>query len=390
MEKGLRMPVSGLLADKGIRDVDTGFHAGEKCPELFHKGYEDMPGEQTRPDSGFDVFSAVFYMLSRYEEYLPFEADRHGRYDAGNSLAGRKGFVDIPVVDLWVRDLERILKGRYPGLKTEEPAFRFIPTSDIDLPYAILHRGKLRTLAAGIKAGIRGNDDREFRKKVLEGKRADPFDTYAEIEEIHARAGTRPIVFFLTSGYGKFDKSISPGSKPFRDLVKHTGRFADLGIHPSYRAAGRKSILEKEIAALARISGQAVTRSRQHYLKFNLPRSYRNYMDAGIREEYSMGFASAAGFRSGTARPFYFYDLEREEATTLKIIPFMVMDRTLKDYMGLTPGQALDKILDIAGKVKNTGGNFCVIWHNDAFSDYGEWKGWKDVYLQMTETMASW
>ncbi len=40
-----------------------------------------FPADETC-DVGFDVFAASFYMLSRYEEYLPFSPDKYGRYDA--------------------------------------------------------------------------------------------------------------------------------------------------------------------------------------------------------------------------------------------------------------------------------------------------------------------
>ena len=176
----------------------------------------------------------------------------------------------------------------------------------------------------------------------------------------------------------------------FKDLVRQVQSFSDPGIHPSYRASDDISELKNELGALSEISESEITHSRQHFLKFRLPGSYRKYIMAGINEEYSMGYASRAGFRTGTSRPFFFYDLQEEKETELRVNSFQVMDRTLKDYMKLSPEQALEKILTIAGAVRETGGKFTCIWHNDAFSDYGEWKGWKDVYLQMIDSLAGW
>ena len=65
------------------------------------------------------------------------------------------------------------------------------------------------------------------------------------------------------------------------------------------------------------------------------------------------------------------------------------MDRTLKDYMKLTPELALEKIVALGDATRATGGTFVSIWHNDAFSDRGEWKGWKDVYLQMMDFLST-
>lgn len=380
MGDSFHIPVSGLLSAEGIEDIDPRPVTSGSLPVLF---------PAASPDLGYDLFASVFYMISRYEEYLSFKGDRYGRFEAANSLAGKNEFLEKPVVDLWLQDLREKLQKRFQDIRLQAGTFQFLPTCDIDLPFAYLHRGRIRTIGARLRSGIQGSDDSKLRKEVLNGKTKDPFDTFSEIEAIHSLHRIRPKIFFLTSGYGKYDKSISPRNMVFRDLVKQTMNYADVGIHPSFRASDNAVKLQKEIQMLSGLSGKKITDSRQHYLRFRLPQAYRNYLDAGIRVEYSMGFASAAGFRAGTARPFHFYDLLREEETALRVIPFQVMDRTLKDYMKLTPETALDKILSLADATRASGGIFSTIWHNDAFSNFGEWKGWKDVYLQMIDSLAN-
>lgn len=395
IEGSFGIPACGLLSSGELEEITPALGRMDSLPVLFPAGDPGQPAAGSysgeRPETsglGFDLFAAVFYMISRYEEYLPFEADRYGRFEADQSLAGRNGFLEMPVVDLWLKEMRDRLMRRFVGLHIPAPEFRFLPTCDIDMPFAYLHRGKVRTVASRVKMGLQGTDDPKTRKEVIRGKSRDPFDTFREIEAIHSLHKIRPLLFFLTSRYGRRDKSISPQSAVFKDLVKQCMKFADVGIHPSYRASDNVRELNREIRTFGGITGEKAIRSRQHYLKIRLPRSYRNYLKAGIREEYSMGFASAAGFRAGTSRPFYFYDLEKEEVTPLKVIPFQVMDRSLKDYMGLTHHQALDRIMSLADIIRTAGGSFCSIWHNDAFSDHGEWIGWKDVYLQMIDTLA--
>jgi hypothetical protein len=48
--------------------------------------------------------------------------------------------------------------------------------------------------------------------------------------------------------------------------------------------------------------------------------------------------------------------------------------------MKLNPAQAIQKINEIISEVRAINGTFISIWHNDTFSDAGEWKGWLDVY----------
>jgi hypothetical protein len=380
---GFRIPVSGLLAEDSVRPQEVRPETSGDIPMLF------VPGQEDRPDHGanlpFDVFAAVFYMITRYEEYLPFQPDQHGRFEAENSLAMQHNFLHLPVVDLWVKLLRKRLTERFTGLTLFPGKFAYQPTSDIDLPFAILHRGMLRTVGANIRSSLKRNGESKMRRAVLSGEVKDPFDTFDEMGDIHMSRGLRPIVFFLTSGYGRYDKSISPNNETFQELIDKTMQFGSPALHPSYRSASKPSILQKEIRTLSSLTGREIQASRQHYLKFNLPTSYRQYMQAGIKEEYSMGYASFAGFRAGTSKPFNFYDLEQETETPLRIIPFQVMDRTLKDYMNLTPASALLKIKQLVDAVRMVEGTFVSIWHNDAFSDHGEWEGWKEVYLQMLD-----
>lgn len=372
---GFRIPASGLLVEDCIRKMEPMPETSGDVPQLFSDDKEaDLP---------FDIFSAVFYMISRYEEYLPHEPDQHGRFNAGNSLAMEYDFLELPVVDLWVLELRNRLAEKYPGLDLSPGKFKFQPTSDIDLPFAVLHRGVFRKLGANIRSIMRRNGESEMRRAVLSGEVKDPYDTFDEMGRIHASRGLKPIIFFLTSGYGRYDKSISPQHKMFRKLVAQTMKFGSPAIHPSYRSAGKPAILKKEVRTLSAITGTDILSSRQHYLKFKLPESYRHYLEAGIRMEYSMGYASHSGFRAGTSKPFHFYDLEKETETPLRITPFQVMDRTLKDYMKLSPISAVEKIRKMADAVRSVNGTFVSIWHNDAFSDSGEWEGWKVVYLEM-------
>jgi hypothetical protein len=372
---GFRIPASGFLAEDCIRKM-------EPMPETSGEFIQLFP-DNKEADLPFDIFSAVFFMISRYEEYLPYEPDHHGRFDAENCLAMKYDFLESPVVDIWVMNLRKRLSGMYPGLDLSPGIFTFQPTSDIDLPFAILHRGVLRRVGGNIRSSLKQNGESEMRRAVLSGEVKDPYDTFDEMGKIHRGRGLQPIIFFLTAGYGKYDKGISPQNESFRELVGQAMKFGSPAIHPSYRSAGKPAILKKEIRTLSTIAGTGILDSRQHYLKFNLPESYRQYLEAGIRKEYSMGFASHCGFRAGTSKPFQFYDLEKETETALRVIPFQVMDRTLKDYMKLSPASAKEKTRQLVDAVRLVNGTFVSIWHNDAFSDQGEWQGWKEVYLEM-------
>jgi hypothetical protein len=96
-----------------------------------------------------------------------------------------------------------------------------------------------------------------------------------------------------------------------------------------------------------------------------------------------MGYASEPGFRAGICDPFYFYDLDLETETNLRIHPFQVMEGTLKDYMDKTREQSLDIMKMLIDEVKAVNGNFVSLWHNESLSNTQRWKGWHETYEEM-------
>jgi hypothetical protein len=113
-------------------------------------------------------------------------------------------------------------------------------------------------------------------------------------------------------------------------------------------------------------------------LKF--PTTYQTLIGQEITDDYTMGFADITGFRAGTARSFQWFDLTKNEQTNLTIHPFAFMDGTLNEYLNLTPEEAKNKIDSLYQEVKEFGGEFSFIWHNETIGDYGTWNGWSDVF----------
>jgi hypothetical protein len=79
----------------------------------------------------------------------------------------------------------------------------------------------------------------------------------------------------------------------------------------------------------------------------------------------------------------YYYDLENEVPTELKVYPFQIMDITLNKYRGHNITEAISSVENLIEKIKRVNGTFISIWHNEALSDHGLWKGWEQVYREM-------
>ena len=85
--------------------------------------------------------------------------------------------------------------------------------------------------------------------------------------------------------------------------------------------------------------------------------------------------------------PYRWFDLERNTATSLVLVPAMVMDRSLLKYQGLQPSQAQTAIAKAISQIKAVGGKFVIILHNETFSESGEWKGWLSVIRKTVELL---
>ena len=377
----IRILPHGFLNEKGIRDFQPPFLEREPWPYVFPN-----LDEGKNCDLGYDIFSAAFYLVSRYEEYLPYLEDRYGRFEADQSFSYQNRFLEKPLVDLQAMDLRKKLTEKFPFEMARERTFKFIPTYDIDVAYAYRGRELSRNILAIGKDILTFNfANLKHRLEVLTNRKPDPYDTYEFQLELQKQLKFRPIYFFLAARYGHRDKNISIYSKHFFHLLKKLGDYADTGIHPSYNSHYKQGRLLEEIKTIAGILNQTVERSRQHYLKIHLPDTYLNLLRYNIFEDYSMGFASHTGFRSGTCTPFYFFNLPEENETKLKVFPVILMDATLRDYMKLNPDQAAVKAKQLTDIVKEVNGTFICLWHNDSLSDIPPWQGWRKMYVNFIE-----
>ncbi len=335
-------------------------------------------------DLPFDIFSASFFLISRYEEYLPYSKEKYDRFEAKESLAYKNNFLEEPIVEKWMLKLEQKLKTKFPGMEFPERNFSFQSTIDIDNPYAFLHKGFFRTTGALLKSFIR-LDIKTLISRILtiKGSRKDPFDTYGYIHKIEKKYGFRSIYFFLVGDYGRHDTNIPIQKPAYQNLILDIHKSHRVGLHSSFNSNKSFNRLLKEKKRLTKVINEPIVKNRQHYLILKMPYAYQKLIEAGIKEDYSMGFASSIGFRAGTCTPFTFYDLTKEEETGLVVHPFQVMEVTLHSYLQLKSHEAPERIKKIIDEVKAVNGHFVSLWHNESLSELGIWTGWRKVFEDM-------
>jgi len=367
---------ANLLFETGIRQqtIEHVEFDGIKCPFPVYKN-SCFP---------FDPFAASFYLTSRYEEYLPYKKDKFDRFDASESLAFSLGFLQKPVVNIWANKIAAVIMERYPQFVFPKKKYKFIPTIDIDSAWAYKQKGFIRTCAGYLKSIVELNfQEISKRTRVLARIDKDPFDTFNLQFELLQKYKLKPVYFILFAEYGQYDKNIHVNNRKFHSLIKSIADYAEIGIHPSFASNKEPKRLYTEINNLKKVINSEVVKSRQHFLKLNFPSTLRNLIKADILEDYSLGFASEIGFRASICDPFYFYDLDQERDTPLRLFPFAFMEGTLRDYKNVTALDALSLIKPIIDEVKAVGGTFISLWHNESLSNEKRWVGWHLVYEEM-------
>ena len=328
-------------------------------------------------DHSFDIIAAVFYLITRYEEYLPHTKDMYGRYAHENSLAYKEGFLNIPLVNIWLLNFREKLKQVSPALKFADKQFKYIPTYDIDIAWSYREKGLMRNIAGFIR-----NPTWE-RVSTLSGNKSDPYDCYDFLNKLHDRINQDPIYFFLVAAKnGKYDKNILPINKQMQSLIKEHSEIYPLGLHPSWKSNDTVHIFYQELKTLENISNKEIFSSRQHYIKFNLPDTYRHLINAGITDDYSMGYGSINGFRASVASSFLWYDLSLEKITTLRIHPFCFMDANCFYEEKLSIEDSYEELLHFYHECKKVNGTFISIFHNSFLGTAKEFAGWKELYIK--------
>lgn len=356
----------GLLFEKGIRHQQLNEEGEGERFILF---------KSTGADHHFDIFSAAFFLLSRYEEYLPHEEDEYGRYAHVNSLAYKNNFLDLPLINIWAKELGEALRKKYSSFIPHHSAFHFLPTYDIDIAWSYKEKGWLRTIGGLFRYPSVG------RLAALLGMKEDPSDSYRFLDNLHQLNSLVPKYFFLVAKENSdYDRNILPGNDAMQELIKQHSTKYEVGLHPSWKSNSNENLLEEEKNILEKIAGKKISISRQHYIKFELPETYRKLAAAGIAEDYSMGYGSINGFRASAASSFFWFDLLNETITALRVQPFCFMDANCFYEEKLDPEQSYESLMKYYLVCKKYNGTLITIFHNNFLGTDKKFEGWKELY----------
>jgi len=158
------------------------FESGIWPQEINISKWNDLPvffGNDSAKALPFDLFAMIFFLVSRYEEYLPFDGDEYGRFSYNESIAFKNNFLELPIVNLLALKFREEFQKLYPDTHFKIAEFSFIPTVDIDIAYAHLGKGPVRSALALTKLILGGKfGEIKNRFRTIIGKADDPFDNF--------------------------------------------------------------------------------------------------------------------------------------------------------------------------------------------------------------------
>ncbi len=330
----------------------------QKSWEDFMPEVETMLTKKSLSDND-DLISLACFYISRAEEIVNTERDEHGRLLASHSLAGKHQLLNIPLLDEYARRLLKRLNLPMPPRKARQINL----THDVDVLEQYRH---LRGFLGGIK---------RMEIKPL----------YASIRNLtNDSAWTFPwlmqqdkdfnTIYFIKAGCGKaYDyPQYNLKGKDFHRLLQLLRQNnSTIGLHLSYTASDRKGTdIIKEKQLLEEAISQPVTCNRYHWLRIQSIDNMQKLCDAGITDDYSMGFADYAGFRMLTSRPVRWINPKTLQLTQLTLHPLLIMDCTFSNanYMNLTEDEAYYTCQQLIDKAQQNNGEINLLWHNHIFA----------------------
>lgn len=346
----INIPCEKLLFETNIIPQKIFIAQIDEMPVIF-------PTEFLDSNFQFDIFAAIFYLITRYEEYLPHKQDEHGRYCSHNSILAKPEFGLKPIVEIWLAYFKSTLLNIHPDLKFKRHEFTKIFTFDIDNAFQYKHRNWFKHPPNIFKKEVRN---------VLFEKQNDKYNTFDDLFRFCNILTHKPYFFFLLNDSFKRNSNVSPNAIALHQIIRNCKEY-NIGIHSSYHFS--QTFLNSEIKLLSKIVNYPIIFSRQHFLKISYPDYFRTLVEQGITKDFSLSYSNISGCRAGTTQQFFFFDIINNHQTSLIIQPFVFMDATYQYYIhddNYTIQHKVEKLLD---EIQRINGNFVSLFHNDLLQD---------------------
>ncbi len=328
-----------------------------------------------------DVIGMAFFLMSGYADILFAEKDMHERRIGGTSFVVKKNLIDRPIIQEWFTVLAWHLFGgeeTRPGKKL--PAYSKHVSHDVDQPFEYLNYSKARLMkrVSGdvlLRKSLKKARKRyQLYKNVQQGNyQIDPYNNFRELVKLLEKHDVASTFFFISGeAQSEYDALYDIEHPAISGILRHVHTAGHkIGLHPSYRTRHNPDLLKKEVQKLQNFCDflgldTKIETTRKHYLRWDWKHTPLILQKAGIKHDYTLGYADRTGYRAGVAFPFRAFDWKSRAALEIKLHPLVVMEASLlaTKYMGYSVNEAGKKIAFYYNQLSRLGGEFVLLWHN--------------------------
>ena len=316
-----------------------------------------------------DIIGTAFIFLSRLEE-LNSNHDKLNRYQYENSLADRFDIIARPIVNEYIEFLKDAISFLDSNIIFQKYSFDVMLTHDIDLikRWTIKHLLKHSIVNLGKKNYLNGF--KEFIESRRNNKK-DPYYNFDHIIELSNSYNISSLFLFMCLEKDEFEflYSLNEVEEPINNILKSKNH--KIGIHPSKITYNNYENTKREIKRLSEKIKRKIEYSRQHYLMFDVKKTWNILNANDIKYDLTLGYPEMIGFRCGICYPFKVFDIKTKSKLDLVEIPLIMMDVTMTNYMKINETKELNEIIvRVINQVKKHNGILNIIWHNNSYYDY--------------------
>lgn len=346
--------------------------AEKNIPILF--GENRIEREEHKIVSYIDIFATLFFMLTRWEEYVDKRRDEHNRFPHTASLAYKEGFLNRPIVNEYIEFFWNMLIVLGYKEKRESKKFSMLLTHDVD---EIQRYPNFKKVVMGMGGDVLYRKSLSLPFKTLYdytlvsiNRRKDPYDSFDEIMDISDSFGIKSHFFFMSGGTTtKYDNRYNinnPRVKKIIENIKERGHF--VGLHPSYNAYNNAKQFKKEKEALETVNEAPILSGREHYLRFEVPKTWQLWEDNGFEWCSNLAYPKSAGFRTGSCYSYTPFNILSQQQLKIKERPLIMMEVTFAKAS--QDVKKFDRMVRYyLNIIKKYNGEFVLLWHNASFKE---------------------
>ncbi|MEM2144981.1 MAG: phosphoribosyltransferase family protein [Candidatus Jordarchaeaceae archaeon] len=159
--------------------------------------------------------------------------------------------------------------------------------------------------------------------KIKKDNSKNPYWNFKKILELEEKYSATSSFYFKTAS-----KDLVGWTYDVEILKDELGYILDMGgevgLHGGYYSYNNSEKLKEEKNYLEKILGRRIVGIRMHYLRFNVPLTWRLLADFDFEYDTTFGFPDMPGFRNGMCHPFRPYDLDKGNSIDILEIPLTI------------------------------------------------------------------